>query len=137
MRKSFAFLALAALLFLQQTSRAQSANPTPSNYDAHEAFAPLFYPAYGDDVRTAAGAPGPRYWQNRADYKIDARLDTVDQSVSGAVTITYKNNSPQNLPFVWLQLDQNIYRDDSRGEAVTEITGGRWANRNAFSGGDE
>jgi hypothetical protein len=95
----------------------------------------LFYPAYGDDVRSAAGAPGPRYWQNRADYKIDSRLDTVEQSVSGTVTITYKNNSPQNLPFVWLQLDQNIYRDSSRGEAVTEISGGRWANRNAFSGG--
>ncbi|HLX67591.1 MAG TPA: M1 family metallopeptidase [Puia sp.] len=135
MRKTFGLIA-AALLVTPFITRAQSAT-TGSVYDQHEAFAPLFYPAYGDDIRSAAGAPGPRYWQNRADYKIDARLDTVDQSVSGTVVITYKNNSPQNLPFVWLQLDQNIYRDSSRGEAVTEITGGRWANRNAFSGGDE
>src|ERR1700722_4011508 len=133
MRKSFG-LSVVALFLLQFTTRAQSA-ASGSVYDQHEAFAPLFYPAYGDDVRSAAGAPGPRYWQNRADYKIDSRLDTVEQSVSGTVTITYKNNSPQNLPFVWLQLDQNIYRDSSRGEAVTEISGGRWANRNAFSGG--
>jgi hypothetical protein len=135
MRKTFGLIA-AALLVTPFITRAQSA-ATGSVYDQHEAFAPLFYPAYGDDIRSAAGAPGPRYWQNRADYKIDARLDTVEQSVSGTVVITYKNNSPQNLPFVWLQLDQNIYRDSSRGEAVTEITGGRWANRNAFSGGDE
>jgi hypothetical protein len=135
MRKTFG-LTLAAVFVLQLATRAQSA-ASGSVYDQHEAFAPLFYPAYGDDIRSAAGAPGPRYWQNRADYKIDSRLDTMEQSVSGTVTITYKNNSPQNLPFVWLQLDQNIYRDSSRGEAVTEVSGGRWANRNAFSGGDE
>jgi hypothetical protein len=135
MRKTFG-LTVAALLVMQFVTRAQS-SATGSVYDQHEAFAPLFYPSYGDDIRSAAGAPGPRYWQNRADYKIDARLDTAEQSVSGTVMITYRNNSPQNLPFVWLQLDQNIYRDSSRGEAVTEISGGRWANRNAFSGGDE
>ncbi|HUB61123.1 MAG TPA: M1 family metallopeptidase [Puia sp.] len=135
MRKTFGLIAavLAAMPFV---TRAQSSTPG-SVYDQHEAFAPLFYSAYGDEFRSAAGGPGPRYWQNRADYKIEARLDTVEQSISGTVLITYKNNSPQNLPFVWLQLDQNIYRDSSRGEAVTEISGGRWANRNAFSGGDE
>ncbi|HXD78193.1 MAG TPA: M1 family metallopeptidase [Puia sp.] len=135
MRKTFG-LALAAMLFIQQGSKAQSSDQG-SVFDQHEAFAPLFYPAYGDEYRSAAGAPGPRYWQNRADYKIDARLDEVNQSISGTVLITYKNNSPQNLPFVWLQLDQNIYAKDSRGEQVTEITGGRWANRNSFEGGDE
>jgi len=137
MRKSFGFLTLAGLLFLQQASRAQSSSTPTSVYDQHEAFAPFFYPSYGDEFRSAAGSPGPRYWQNRADYKIDARLDEVNQSLSGTVTITYKNNSPQNLPFVWLQLDQNIYSPDSRGVAVTEISGGRWANRNAFAGGYE
>src|SRR3954465_8909580 len=101
-----------------------------SKYDQHEAFAPLFYPAYGDNVRAAHGAPGPAYWQNRADYKIDALLDDAAQSISGNVLITYTNNSPQSLPFVWLQLDQNIYRADSRSIAVTPNTAGRWANRN-------
>ncbi|HLX91184.1 MAG TPA: M1 family metallopeptidase [Puia sp.] len=104
------------------------------NYDQHEAFAPIFYPSYGDDVRSAAGSAGPKYWQNSADYKIIASLDTTNKSLTGAVTINYKNNSPEKLPFVWLQLDQNIYRQDSRSVAATAISGGRWANRN-FDGG--
>jgi Peptidase family M1 domain len=137
MRKSFGFLVVAGLLFGAQTSRAQSTSGSTSVFDQHEAFAPFFYPAYGDDIRSAAGSPGPHYWQNRADYKIDARLDEVNQSLAGTVTITYKNNSPQNLPFVWLQTDQNIYSQSSRGVAVTEVGGGRWANRNAFDGGYE
>src|ERR1700761_5160212 len=83
-------------------------NP-PTNFDQHEAFNPLFYPSYGDDVRAADGTPGPKYWQNRADYVIDASLDDSLQSITGTVTITYTNNSPQNLQFVWLFLDQNIY----------------------------
>lgn len=105
------------------------------NYDQHEAFAPMFYPAYGDKVRAADGTPGPDYWQNRADYNIQATLDDALQNVQGVVTITYTNNSPQNLSFVWLQLDQNIYNQQSRAVATTAITGGRWANRNAFDGG--
>jgi len=105
------------------------------NYDQHEAFAPLFYPAYGDKVRAADGTPGPDYWQNRADYNIQATLDDSLQNIKGVVTITYTNNSPQALSFVWLQLDQNIYSQQSRGVAATSITGGRWANRNGFDGG--
>jgi hypothetical protein len=137
MRKFLGFLVLTGLLFAQQTSQAQFNSGTASPFDQHEAFAPLFYPSYGDDIRSADGSPGPRYWQNRADYKIDSRLDEVNHSISGTVTITYKNNSPQNLPFVWLQLDQNIYSQQSRGVAVTEVSGGRWANRKAFDGGYE
>ena len=55
-------------------------------------------------------------------------LDTAKHSVSGTVEITYSNNSPDNLKFLWLQLDQNIYRKDSRGSATTTESGGRWAN---------
>jgi hypothetical protein len=106
----------------------------PSKYDQHVAFGPMFYPAYGDEVRTASGSPGPRYWQNRADYKIAAYLDDENQTITGTVTITYKNYSPEKLSFVWLQLDQNIYDLKSRSVAATEITGGRWANRD-FDGG--
>ncbi|HEY4287622.1 MAG TPA: M1 family metallopeptidase [Puia sp.] len=141
MRKSIELLALGGLLLGQSVSYAQSATPpsTPSSsvYDVHEAFAPLFYPAYGDDVRAADGKPGPKYWQNSASYSISSRLDEVNQSLSGTVTITYKNNSPNELPFVWLQMDQNIYNLQSRGVAGTELTGGRWANRDAFDGGYE
>jgi hypothetical protein len=116
------------------TSGTISIAQTNSVYDQHDAFAPMFYPSYGDEVRTAAGNAGPKYWQNSADYKINATLDDVNNSIEGTVLISYKNNSPEKLPFVWLQLDQNIYKDDSRSAAATAISGGRWANHN-FEGG--
>ncbi|MBL7741420.1 MAG: M1 family metallopeptidase [Chitinophagaceae bacterium] len=99
-----------------------------SNYDPKEAFHPQFYPYPGNDFRSASGEPGPKYWQNRADYKINCTLDTVKHSVTGEVEVIYTNNSPDNLKFLWLQLDQNIYRQDSRGSTTTTQTGGRWAN---------
>ncbi len=105
-----------------------------SNYNAKEAFDPQFYPYPGNDFRSASGEPGPKYWQNRADYNINCTLDTTTHSVNGDVTITYTNNSPDNLKFLWLQLDQNIYKKDSRGSATTTQAGGRWAN-NAFTEG--
>jgi Peptidase family M1 domain len=106
-----------------------------SKYDAKEAFNPQFYPYPGNDYRSASGEPGPKYWQNRADYKINCTLDTVQHSVTGDAELTYTNNSPDNLKFLWLQLDQNIYKKDSRGSATTTETGGRWAN-SKFTNGD-
>ncbi|MEI9806692.1 MAG: M1 family metallopeptidase [Bacteroidota bacterium] len=106
-----------------------------STYDAKEAFSPQFYPYPGNDFRSASGEPGSKYWQNRADYKINCTLDTAKHSVSGDLELTYTNNSPDNLKFLWLQLDQNIYRKDSRGSATTTETGGRWAN-GEFTEGD-
>jgi hypothetical protein len=69
-------------------------------------------------VRTASGAPGPDYWQQRADYTIAATLDTTDKVVRGTVSIRYTNNSPDTLRFVWLQLDQNLYKPGSKGSFV-------------------
>ena len=68
--------------------------------------------------RAASGMPGPQYWQQRADYTIVATLDTAAQRVSGTVTIRYTNNSPDTLRFVWLQLDQNLYKPGSKGSFV-------------------
>ncbi|MES2063620.1 MAG: M1 family metallopeptidase [Bacteroidota bacterium] len=106
-------------------------------YDQHETFNPYFYTtANGNEYRSASGAPGPKYWQNRADYKINVKLDTVEQTLSGTVSINYKNNSPDKLGYVWLQLDQNIYRKDSRSEATTHtVPGKRWASPESFTGG--
>ena len=106
-----------------------------SNYDHRKAFDPNFYPQTGNDYRSASGQPGPKYWQNRADYKINCTLDTAAHKVSGEVEIFYTNNSPDNLKFLWLQLDQNIYKPGSRGSATTTQTGGRWANAK-FTEGD-
>jgi hypothetical protein len=63
--------------------------------------------------RTASGAPGPEYWQQRADYDIAVTLDEKTQRLYGEETITYFNNSPQPLSYLWLQLDQNVRAQDS------------------------
>jgi hypothetical protein len=105
-----------------------------NKYDHRETFHPQFYPQPGNEFRSASGQPGPRYWQNRADYKLNVTLDTVLNTVSGDAEIVYTNNSPDDLQFLWLQLDQNIYREDSRGSATTTQTGGRWANGQFTSG---
>ena len=125
------FLFLFVLVFASIFSFAQKT----SKYDPHEAFAPQFYPENGNNVRTADGRPGPTYWQNKADYKINVTLDDVENTIAGNVTITYTNNSPYKLPFVWLQLDQNLYAQSSKGMAATTIEGGRWSTRNDFNGG--
>jgi len=85
--------------------------------------------------RSGSGTPGPDYWQQRADYTIAATLDTAQQRVSGAVTIRYTNNSPDSLRFVWLQLDQNLYRPGSKGSMLFPADS-RWGVR-GFRGGYE
>lgn len=60
-----------------------------------------------NEYRSGSGAPGPKYWQQRADYVISAELNDNNQSITGAETITYYNNSPDVLKYLWLQLDQN------------------------------
>jgi Peptidase family M1 domain len=99
-----------------------------SKFNHREAFHPFFYPYPGNEVRSSSGEPGKKYWQNRADYAINATINPNDHSVTGNVTLTYTNNSPDDLRFIWLQLDQNIYKKDSRGSATTTTQGGRWAN---------
>lgn len=132
-------LALALLLGIP-TLHAQTGKPVTNEapagvFDQHEVFSPYFYTTNGNEYRSASGNPGPKYWQNRADYRINASLDTVSKAVNGTVEITYKNNSPEKLPYLWLQLDQNIYRSDSRSVATTQTPAGkRWANKD-FEGG--
>lgn len=94
--------------------------------------------------RSASGAPGPDYWQQRADYVIDVQLNDKNQSITGKETIVYQNQSPDILSYLWLQLDQNIFEPNSASN-ITE-TGGigesvsfgqliRKARREAFDGG--
>ncbi|MGE0439206.1 MAG: M1 family metallopeptidase [Gemmatimonadales bacterium] len=67
-----------------------------------------------NELRTGAGRPGPRYWQQQVDYVIRAALDTVTHTISGTERVTYHNNSPSPLGYLWFQLDQNVERNDSR-----------------------
>ena len=66
-----------------------------------------------NEVRLASGAPGPDYWQQKVDYDIDVRLDTKTHRLEGRELITYHNQSPHVLRYLWVQLDQNRFRKDS------------------------
>ncbi len=73
--------------------------------------------------RNAAGEPGHMYWQQKVDYVIDVKLDETKRRLSASQVITYKNNSPDTLKYLWIQLDQNKYRADSMS-ALTNTFGG-------------
>ncbi|MDQ2769543.1 MAG: M1 family peptidase, partial [Bacteroidota bacterium] len=127
---------LGAALLAAGPALAQTVNTGPA-YDSRTLFSPEFIEQLSTPTRTAGGQPGADYWQNAADYKIDARLDEKAARVSATVAITYTNNSPDALAFVWLQVEQNLYREDSRGAAITPVGGGRFGNNaRGFRGGD-
>ena len=73
--------------------------------------------------RNAAGEPGHEYWQQEADYVIKVTLDEDARRISATETITYKNNSPDTLRYIWLQLDQNIFKEDSMAEMANDFGG--------------
>ncbi|MCH2182075.1 MAG: M1 family metallopeptidase [Mariniblastus sp.] len=73
--------------------------------------------------RTGSGAPGPAYWQQEVNYEIDVRLDDENQRLFGSEVITYKNNSPDTLRYLWLQLDANIHRPDSESKLAATSPG--------------
>lgn len=68
--------------------------------------------------RTASGAPGPAYYQQQADYKMDIEIDDVNARLSGSEIITYSNNSPDVLTYLWVQLDQNMRAKDSKSPLI-------------------
>lgn len=73
--------------------------------------------------RNAAGAPGHQYWQQEVDYKIDVKLNEENRRIEASEQITYKNNSPDTLKYLWIQLDQNKYREDSMSALTTTFGG--------------
>ncbi|MGB4398318.1 MAG: M1 family metallopeptidase [Daejeonella sp.] len=110
----------------QTTTTGQNLPAQPaSKYDYHDAFGPIFYTKNGNDVRSASGQPGPKYWQNRADYKLSIRLNPQTNEISGTEILTYTNNSPDKMSFIWMQLDQNLFKEDSRGHALVPPGGSR------------
>ena len=81
-------------------------------------FSPVPLPS-PSATRGADGAPGRAYWQQRVDYSIRATLDTAAKRLTGTETIRYTNNSPDTLRFVWMQLDQNLFRKGSTGSLLS------------------
>ena len=80
----------------------------------------------GNMYRSASGVPGPAYWQNETDYQIKVTLDDEAHTITGSITLNYTNNSPQELDFIWMHLEQNRFTEDSRGTLTTPIEGNRY-----------
>ena len=121
--------------------------PTSPNYKANDRFEQLgtVLPT-PNNYRAASGAPGREYWQVRADYDIKAELDDDKRKITGSETITFFNNSPDELKYIWLQLEQNLFKKDGigatsrtgtineKGMSVTQLQGlnnGRGSNLDA------
>jgi len=126
---------ISALVFLCSLSfNAQES--FESVYKYTDVFANNFYSSDGTSTRSASGKPGHDYWQNQADYKIAVTLDPSQNKIFGNETITYTNNSHDSLEFLWLQLDQNLFENSSRGNAIVPIGGSRnGARGQSFDGG--
>jgi hypothetical protein len=133
---SLAFLMVADAGMAQQAPPPPPPAPPATNYDYHETFGPPFFTKNGSEYRAASGEPGPRYWQNRADYQLSAKLDDQTNEITGSEILTYTNNSPQKLDFLWMNLEQNLFKADSRGTAIVPLQGSRnWGRGQAFDAG--
>jgi hypothetical protein len=133
-----AFVAVAPALFAQNQTQRQppmSARDRldPTGVADTSLFAPLRF-APGNIYRTGSGAPGSKYWQNRADYEIRGTLDTTANLLKGEETIRYTNNSPDTLRFVWIQVEQNAFKNGSLNSYVFPAES-RFGAR-GFEGGD-
>ena len=121
---TLAFLAVVSMAQAQQPATATATATQPAtNYDYHETFGPLFYNKNGNEYRAADGEPGPKYWQNRADYQLAAMLNDETNQITGTEVLTYTNNSPQKLGYLWMNLEQNLFKQDSRGTAIVPLVG--------------
>ena len=131
------YIITAILIFCGIISFAQNERGINSKYDPHALFSPLSFYNSPTTGRAASGEPGSGYWQNKVDYRIVAALNDASNTVSGSVIITYKNNSPHVLPFLWLQLDQNLFNKNSRGQARMPVDSrSRYGDsKSSFSGG--
>ena len=134
------FIAALASTALASTLAAQAgtAPPKPSGPDLTgvgdtSIFAPLNLPT-GNTYRSGSGAPGPKYWEQRADYELKATLDTAAKTLHGEMTLKYTNNSPDTLRFVWFQVEQNAFKNGSLNSYVFQPDS-RFGARN-FEGGD-
>lgn len=96
-------------------------------------FSPLDLPT-PNRIRTAAGLPGPDYWQQQVDYRMDVTLDPEAETIQAKATVTYTNHSPDPLNLLWLGLEQNIFQEDSLGWKTSQPNG-RVQSRGRINGG--
>src|SRR6187549_3426313 len=99
---------LLSLLVISHIAHAQDAPKWQGKFEQLDQTLPT-----PNEYRSGSGAPGSKYWQQRADYVIDAELDEANNKLIAKETITYYNNSPEALKYLWLQLDQNVNKKEN------------------------
>lgn len=122
MRKLLLCAAAAATIYAANAQDIKN-NPTSNHGNKFEQLGTIL--PTPNEYRTASGAPGPKYWQQRADYDIKCSLDEANTKLTGSETITYYNNSPDPLTYLWLQLDENEHSSiNNSGYQSTSTVGG-------------
>ncbi len=122
MKKSVSVFSLVAFavpfLALAQDTKPTEKKREPGHYDTNK-FSQMYHEmATPNAYRTASGAPGPAYYQQQADYKMDIELDDKNTRLYGKETVTYYNNAPESLTYLWVQLDQNQKKRGGQSELV-------------------
>lgn len=115
---SSVFLFLAVLSTTAQDNKTEDKKREPGHYNENKFRQMYDLMATPNMFRTASGAPGPAYYQQQADYKMNIELDDKNKKLYGSETITYYNNAPEPLEYLWVQLDQNIRAADSKTPLV-------------------
>ncbi len=132
--KFFKSIAISASFLMFVNASAQQAGK--SNYDYKDVFKEPFYTTNGTEFRSASGQPGPKYWQQAVNYNLNITLDDTQNKFTGSAEVSYTNNSPDALKFIWFQLDQNLFKKDSRGSSMIPTTNSRYGSSSStFDGG--
>ncbi|MDO6802244.1 M1 family metallopeptidase [Wenyingzhuangia sp. 1_MG-2023] len=121
MKRIFKWSIFSLLTFQMFTVSAQEVIPNNQSD-----FNPVLY-RQSSPYRSALGEPGDQYWQNQADYSIEATLDDEKNTITGHVTLTYHNTSPYDLNYIWMYVEQNRFKETSRGTLTTPINGNRYS----------
>jgi hypothetical protein len=130
------FLGGMCLQAQEQPTTGGTNDKATSKYNYHDAFAPNFYTKNGTDTHSASGQPGAKYWQNKADYQLTATLNEKKNEIIGTEILTYTNNSPDKISFLWMNVDQNLFKNNSLGKAVIPVAGSRNGDKGQiFDGG--
>ena len=124
--KKLSFLLLFPAMMMAQEKNTTAAPKQQGKYDTNKFSQMYDLMATPNMFRTASGAPGPAYYQQQADYKIDIELDDKNSKITGSEIITYSNNSPDSLEYLWIQLDQNQSKANTQstlaeGEKINQV----------------
>ena len=125
MKKLLLLILLSATIFTSYSQDIKN-NPGSNHGNRFEQLGTIL--PTPNEYRTASGAPGPKYWQQRCDYDIVCELDEPNRKLTGKETLTYYNNSPDNLSYLWLQLDENEHSSVNNSGYQTSNTMPRTLN---------